>query len=677
MYGRKSRLCWAAVPSTNPRAASHIWRENLPQGRSSHLPSDRPPVRPSVHPLSPPQGRRLVVAGGGRRRGMVLFSKSVSALRGLRSSAVGYEVGSYLVRSCKTGGSLDHYDTSMYTTCAKLCEDPSKESSPSDMLIDSFGRLHTYLRISLTERCNLRCQYCMPAEGVELTPSSQLLSPNEIISLANLFVTSGVNKIRLTGGEPTIRKDIEDICLQLSSLKGLKTLAMTTNGITLARKLPKLKEFGLNSINISLDTLVPAKFEFLTRRKGHEKVLESINAAIDLGYNPVKVNCVVMRGVNDDEICDFVELTRSRPINVRFIEFMPFDGNVWNVKKLVPYYEMLDKVVAKYQGLQRIRDHPSETAKNYRIDGHRGTVSFITSMTEHFCAGCNRLRLLADGNFKVCLFGPSEVSLRDPLRAGAEEDELREIISSAVKRKKAAHAGMFDIAKTANRPMIHIVESKPEPEVPIERDIGVDGRPPVKGKVLSGFDKLEGGDTVIPGKDGWVMDEEGCKEVIGVDIDEVGELENEGKVSPGKAIEDGELDGRGNVEPGIDGNVAFGADDKVKELKLGPGRGGDGWMSGKGDGDVAAGEDDRIGEKLGNAPTEVDGEFNEPEVGKEGWIAGDDDGNVAIGVDDKVGEPERGNGRGDVATEVGEDDDTGEASLIDVSGVGDGVVSSR
>ncbi|KAI3407483.1 GTP 3' [Psidium guajava] len=387
---------------------------------------------------------------------MVLFSKSVSALRSLRSRVVGYEVGSCLPSSCKMGESLHHYDTSMYATCAKLSEDPSKESSPADMLIDSFGRLHTYLRISLTERCNLRCQYCMPAEGVELTPSSQLLSPNEIVSLANLFVTSGVNKIRLTGGEPTIRKDIEDICLRLSSLKGLKTLAMTTNGITLARKLPKLKDFGLNSINISLDTLVPAKFEFLTRRKGHEKVLESINAAVGLGYNPVKVNCVVMRGVNDDEICDFVELTRSRPINVRFIEFMPFDGNVWNVKKLVPYYEMLDKVVAKYQGLQRIQDHPSETAKNYRIDGHHGTVSFITSMTEHFCAGCNRLRLLADGNFKVCLFGPSEVSLRDPLRAGAEEDELREIISAAVKRKKAAHAGMFDIAKTANRPMIHI-----------------------------------------------------------------------------------------------------------------------------------------------------------------------------------------------------------------------------
>ncbi|CAK9144782.1 unnamed protein product [Ilex paraguariensis] len=310
----------------------------------------------------------------------------------------------------------------------------------------------------------------MPAEGVELTPSPQLLSLNEIVRLGNLFVSSGVDKIRLTGGEPTIRKDIEEICLQLSNLKGLKTLAMTTNGISLARKLPKLKECGLSLVNISLDTLVPAKFEFITRRKGHSKVMESIDAAIDLGYNPVKVNCVVMRGFNDDEICDFVELTREKPINVRFIEFMPFDGNVWKVKKLVSYYEMLDRVGKRFTGLQRIGDHPTETAKNFRIDGHQGTVSFITSMTKHFCAGCNRLRLLADGNFKVCLFGPSEepleelfflqqlieVSLRDPLRHGVNDDELKEIIGAAVKRKKAAHAGMFDIAKTPNRPMIHI-----------------------------------------------------------------------------------------------------------------------------------------------------------------------------------------------------------------------------
>lgn len=342
------------------------------------------------------------------------------------------------------------------TSCHKLLEDAPSHDPVSDMLVDTFGRLHTYLRISLTERCNLRCQYCMPAEGVELTPNPQLLSANEVIRLADLFVSSGVDKIRLTGGEPTIRKDIEEICSQLSNLKGLKTLAITTNGITLARKLPKLKECGLNALNISLDSLIPAKFEFMTRRKGHERVMESITAAIDLGYNPVKVNCVVMRGFNEDEICDFVELTREKPINVRFIEFMPFDGNVWNVKKLVPYAEMLDRVVKCYPNVNRIRDHPTDTAKNYSIDGHLGTVSFITSMTEHFCAGCNRLRLLADGNFKVCLFGPSEVGLRDPLRCGADDSELKEIIGAAVKRKKAAHAGMFDIAKTPNRPMIHI-----------------------------------------------------------------------------------------------------------------------------------------------------------------------------------------------------------------------------
>lgn len=183
----------------------------------------------------------------------------------------------------------------MYTTqCTKMVEG-STGNPVSDILVDSFGRLHTYLRISLTERCNLRCQYCMPSDGVELTPGPELLSKDEIVRLANLFVRCGINKIRLTGGEPSIRKDIEEICLQLSGLKGLKTLAMTTNGITLARKLPKLRKCGLTSVNISLDTLVPAKFEFMTRRKGHEKVIDSINAAVDLGYNPVKV-CPALLG---------------------------------------------------------------------------------------------------------------------------------------------------------------------------------------------------------------------------------------------------------------------------------------------------------------------------------------------------------------------------------------------
>ncbi|XP_024378971.1 GTP 3',8-cyclase, mitochondrial isoform X1 [Physcomitrium patens] len=326
----------------------------------------------------------------------------------------------------------------------------------SDMLTDSHGRRHNYLRISLTERCNLRCHYCMPAEGVELTPNSGLLSQEEIIRIASTFVAGGVDKIRLTGGEPSIRSDIEEICEQLRSLPGLQNLAMTSNGIILSRKLFRLQAAGLNQLNISLDTLVPAKFELLTRRKGHNKVLQSIDTALGLGFSPVKVNTVVMRGLNDDEILDFVEITRDRDINVRFIEFMPFDGNVWNPKKLVSYVEMMDTIKNKFPSIYRLKDHPTDTAKNFRVEGYLGTVSFITSMTQHFCSGCNRLRLMADGNLKVCLFGPSEVSLRDAVRSGMQESELQQVISDAVKRKKAAHAGMFELARTQNRPMIHI-----------------------------------------------------------------------------------------------------------------------------------------------------------------------------------------------------------------------------
>lgn len=326
----------------------------------------------------------------------------------------------------------------------------------AEMLTDSFGRFHNYLRISLTERCNLRCQYCMPAEGVELTPSKDLLSTEEVVRIAGLFAAGGVDKIRLTGGEPTVRKDIVDVCRQLAALPGVTTLAMTTNGIVLLRQMAALRAAGLSALNVSLDTLVPAKFELLTRRRGHGKVLQAIQGALDHGFSPVKVNCVVMRGLNDDEVCDFVALTAERPINVRFIEFMPFDGNVWDSKKLVSYAELLAAIRLKYPRLERLRDHPSDTAKNFRVPGFAGSVSFITSMTDSFCAGCNRLRLMADGNLKVCLFGPAEVSLRDALRMGWSDDDLRGLISAVVKRKKAAHAGMFEIARTQNRAMVHI-----------------------------------------------------------------------------------------------------------------------------------------------------------------------------------------------------------------------------
>ncbi|KAM9355869.1 molybdenum cofactor biosynthesis protein 1 isoform 2-T2 [Pholidichthys leucotaenia] len=326
----------------------------------------------------------------------------------------------------------------------------------SAVLTDSFGRRHSYLRISLTEKCNLRCQYCMPEEGVKLTARNQLLSTSEVLTLARLFVRQGVDKIRLTGGEPLIRPDVVEIIAELKKLEGLKTLAVTTNGMNLARLLPKLKHARLDLINISLDSLIPTKFEFIVRRKGFHKVMEGIDKAVDLGYNPVKINCVVMRGLNDDELLDFVALTEKKPLEVRFIEYMPFDGNRWNFKKMVSYQEMLDCIRQQWPDLEKLQPRDSDTAKTFKVPGFTGQLGFITSMSDHFCGSCNRLRITADGNLKVCLFGSSEVSLRDLLRSGASEEELLQFIGGVVGRKKKQHAGMFSISQMKNRPMILI-----------------------------------------------------------------------------------------------------------------------------------------------------------------------------------------------------------------------------
>ncbi|XP_030901511.2 molybdenum cofactor biosynthesis protein 1 isoform X2 [Melopsittacus undulatus] len=299
----------------------------------------------------------------------------------------------------------------------------------------------------------------MPEEGVQLTPKSDLLTTQEIVTLAKLFVKEGVEKIRLTGGEPLIRPDVVDIVGQLRKLEGLKTIAVTTNGMNLTRLLPRLKEAGLNAINISLDTLVPAKFEFIVRRKGFHKVMEGIHKATELGYRPVKVNCVVMRGFNEDELLGFVDFTKDLPLDVRFIEYMPFDGNKWNFKKMVSYKEMLDTIKQQWPELEKLSCEASSTAKSYKVPHFQGQISFITSMSEHFCGSCNRLRITADGNLKVCLFGNSEVSLRDHLRSGASEEELVQVIGAAVGRKKKQHAGMFNISQMKNRPMILIEPS--------------------------------------------------------------------------------------------------------------------------------------------------------------------------------------------------------------------------
>ncbi len=324
------------------------------------------------------------------------------------------------------------------------------------MFVDTFGRRHTYLRISLTERCNLRCRYCMPEEGIDLSPKSAILTFEEIERLARIFVRGGVDKIRLTGGEPLVRKDVEELVDRLGALAGLKTLAITTNGLLLPKKMHRLHAAGVNLLNISLDTLRPERFEAITRRKGFDRVLEAIDMAIDYGFDPVKVNCVVMRDVNDDEVGDFVELTRERPIEVRFIEYMPFQGNGWSEGAFMPYADIKRRAEQSHPALSRLEDGPHATSKTYRAAGYRGTVGFITSMSDEFCSTCNRLRLTADGSLKVCLFGNAEVSLRDVMRRGAGDEEVAEAIQNAVWKKKAAHAGMHQLVDQDNRPMILI-----------------------------------------------------------------------------------------------------------------------------------------------------------------------------------------------------------------------------
>ncbi|KAJ5274008.1 hypothetical protein N7478_009133 [Penicillium angulare] len=363
----------------------------------------------------------------------------------------------------------------------------------SAFLTDRFHRQHDYLRISVTERCNLRCLYCMPEEGIELSPPPQLLTTPEILYLSSLFVSQGVKKIRLTGGEPTVRKDIVPLMQGIGQLRqnGLRELCLTTNGISLHRKLDKMVEAGLTGVNLSLDTLDPFQFQIMTRRSGFEAVMKSIDRILEmnrLGAGiKLKINCVVMRGLNDREIIPFVEMGRELPIEVRFIEYMPFGGNKWNREKMFSYEEMLAVIRSEYPELMKIADHENDTSKTYKIPEFEGRIGFITSMTHNFCGTCNRLRITSDGNLKVCLFGNSEVSLRDIIRKENDglpidndalkkfsflentsrldgsgvpiyerEREILNIIGMAVKRKKAKHAGMDELKNMKNRPMILI-----------------------------------------------------------------------------------------------------------------------------------------------------------------------------------------------------------------------------
>jgi len=306
------------------------------------------------------------------------------------------------------------------------------------MILDKFNRVHDYLRISLTDNCDLRCFYCMPEEDYQFTPNQQLMQADEIEAIAKAYVAEGVKKIRLTGGEPLVRKDFADILKRLGNLK--VEITMTTNGTRLHEFVDVIKSSGIQSLNISLDTLQKDRFILMTKRDKHEQVMRNIQLMLDNGIN-VKVNVVAMKGINDEEIIDFVQWTKDTPVHIRFIEFMPFDRNKWNSDKVITLQQILDKVSTQFE-IESIDRLPHETAKKYRVSGHAGTFAVISTMTAPFCGDCNRIRLTADGKMKNCLFSQSETDILGAYRKG---EDIKPLIYQNISEKKEALGGQFTI----------------------------------------------------------------------------------------------------------------------------------------------------------------------------------------------------------------------------------------
>lgn len=304
------------------------------------------------------------------------------------------------------------------------------------MIQDSFNRAHNYLRISLTDHCNLRCFYCMPEEDYHFTPSPQLMQADEIESLAKIFVNLGVTKIRLTGGEPLVRKDAADIITRLAQLP--VKLTLTSNGSRVHEFIDVLQQADIGAINISLDSLNAEKFKLITRRDGYEQIRQNIQLLLDHNIT-VKVNAVMMKGLNDNEINDFIDWTKYTPVHVRFIEFMPFTGNRWTSNKVFTWQEILEVATQRFS-FEKYEDDPNDTAKHYRVPGHAGTFAVISTMSAPFCGTCNRMRLAADGKMKNCLFSSQETDLLTALRNG---EDVEKLIRACILQKAEALGGQF------------------------------------------------------------------------------------------------------------------------------------------------------------------------------------------------------------------------------------------
>jgi molybdenum cofactor biosynthesis protein A len=319
------------------------------------------------------------------------------------------------------------------------------------ILTDDFGRKHNYLRISLIEKCNLRCTYCMPAEGIMLSPKKDLMTADEIYAIAKIFVKNGVDKIRLTGGEPLLRKDFPEIIAQLASLQ--TEISITTNGILIDKHIEVLKRYDVKKINLSLDTLVATKFQTVTLRNQFEKVVDNLHLLLSNDFK-VKVNVVLIKGFNDDEIIDFIKLTEFLPLSIRFIEFMPFAGNEWDMSKMVSQNEILDLVRNHFPelDLEKLEDDKNFTAREFKIKKYLGSFGIISSITNPFCDGCNRIRLTANGKIKNCLFSNSETNLLTAYRNG---ESLENLIGFSIKNKKKVRAGMNTI-DDINNPVLNM-----------------------------------------------------------------------------------------------------------------------------------------------------------------------------------------------------------------------------
>ena len=314
------------------------------------------------------------------------------------------------------------------------------------ILTDNFGRKHNYLRISLIEKCNLRCTYCMPAEGILLSPKSSLMTADEIFAIATVFVNNGVDKIRLTGGEPLLRKDFPEIIAQLASLE--TEISITTNGILIDKHIAILKQYKVKKINLSLDTLIPSKFETITLRNQFEKVIDNLHLLLNNDFK-VKINVVLIKGFNDNEIIDFIRLTQHLPLSVRFIEFMPFAGNDWDKSKMVSKKEILTQVKNHFSASEivQLQNEKNFTAREFKIKNYLGSFGIISSITNPFCDGCNRIRLTANGKIKNCLFSNSETDLLTPFRNG---ESLENLIAFALLNKKKIRAGMNTVDEVSN-----------------------------------------------------------------------------------------------------------------------------------------------------------------------------------------------------------------------------------